>query len=336
MRGCRTMLWTVLAALALTGLAPRASAGTQGAERILSFDSDITVRADATMLVRETIRVHSTGSSIRHGIYRDFPTRYKDAHGRPYVVGFDVKEVTRDGRPEPWHTNRMKNGVRVYIGASDVVLPPGDYTYALTYATDWQLGFFVDHDELYWNVTGNGWSFPIDHTSAAVHVEGAPPDRMGKPEAYTGPQGAKGGAYTAELASDGAVRFETMAPLAPHEGLTIVVPWPKGIVRAPTPEERLLHLWESDWGQHGRRAGSAGRLRLLPGGLGPGGQRPAEGRHHPALRAAEGPLARRRPLHLAHGVRQQGLRGRPDRHGSQGIPVHQGGGRHVHPPAQTA
>ena len=49
----------------------------------------------------------------------------------------------------------------IYVGAKNIMLPPGDHTYTLTYATRRQLGFFDDHDELYWNVTGNGWTFPI-------------------------------------------------------------------------------------------------------------------------------------------------------------------------------
>lgn len=50
-------------------------------ERILDYHSDIEVRSDASMVVTETIRVVSTGNRIRHGIYRDFPTRYTDRLG---------------------------------------------------------------------------------------------------------------------------------------------------------------------------------------------------------------------------------------------------------------
>jgi hypothetical protein len=43
-------------------------------ERILSYRSDIAVRADGVLDVTETIRVNAEGAEIRHGIYRDFPT----------------------------------------------------------------------------------------------------------------------------------------------------------------------------------------------------------------------------------------------------------------------
>ncbi|MGB2889910.1 MAG: DUF2207 domain-containing protein [Candidatus Acidiferrales bacterium] len=57
-------------------------------EEILDYHSDIRVQRDASLLVRETIRVRSAGVQIHHGIYRDFPTRYKDHLGNRYVVNF--------------------------------------------------------------------------------------------------------------------------------------------------------------------------------------------------------------------------------------------------------
>jgi len=47
-------------------------------ERIISFDSEITINEDASMIVTEKINVYSNGDKIKRGIYRDFPTRYKD------------------------------------------------------------------------------------------------------------------------------------------------------------------------------------------------------------------------------------------------------------------
>jgi hypothetical protein len=109
------------------------------AEAIELFRSDITVAPDATMTVRETIRVRSAGISIRHGIFRDFPTQYRDHLGNRFVVGFQVVEVQRDGRPEPYTLETIANGVRVRIGAANVELPLGEYSYSLTYRTNRQL-----------------------------------------------------------------------------------------------------------------------------------------------------------------------------------------------------
>ena len=136
-------------------------------ERILSFDETVTVQNDGTLTVREIIRVRAEGRNIRRGIYRDFPTTYP-GNGRQIVVGFSFESATRDGQDEPWRTEPCGNGVRVYLGSARVMLPQGEHTYELVYRTDRQMGFFADHDELYWNVTGNGWDFPIDRATARI------------------------------------------------------------------------------------------------------------------------------------------------------------------------
>ena len=132
-----------------------AVAQTDQTERICSFDSRITVNPDGSMLVEETIDVESAGIDIVHGIYRDFPTRYRDRAGNRYSVLFYIVSVRRDGRKSPTTRRDLSDGVRVYFGSSSYDLPAGPHSYQFDYRTNRQLGFFRDHDELYWNVTGN-------------------------------------------------------------------------------------------------------------------------------------------------------------------------------------
>lgn len=234
----KRILLPILIALAAAGTIVPVGAEDNW-ERILSFESEIVVQADASMTVRETIRVNCAGLQIKRGIYRDFPTKYKDRFGNNMKVDFALLEVLRDGRPEPFRLENRSNGVRIYIGREDVYLDPGEYTYSLLYRTDRQLGFFKEHDELYWNVTGNGWIFPIERTSAKVKLpDGVPADAI-TAGAYTGPQGAKGGDFTSVLDDSGRVIFTATRPFGPYEGLTVVVCWPKGHVAEPTASRRL-------------------------------------------------------------------------------------------------
>ncbi|MFH0934446.1 MAG: DUF2207 domain-containing protein [Pseudomonadota bacterium] len=213
----------------------------QADERILSFDSYISVHADGSMVVEETIAVRAEGREIKRGIYRDFPTDYKDRYGNRYRVGFEVQQVLRDGEREDYHSQPLDNGVRVYIGNKDRYLQPGKYSYTLRYRTNRQLGFFEDHDELYWNVTGNGWAFPIDTARAWVKLPDVPTGSITQ-EAYTGYSGAKDKNYRAEIDAEGLAYFETTQPLRPNAGLTIVAMWPKGYVTAPTGEQQLRYF----------------------------------------------------------------------------------------------
>jgi len=206
-------------------------------ERITSFDSRITVNTDGSMQVVETIAVESAGVDIVHGIYRDFPTRFKDLVGNRYSVLFDIVSVRRDGNSEPYHTEDKGDMVRIYFGSSSYDLPPGAHTYQFNYRTNRQLGFFRDHDELYWNVTGNGWKFPIDLATATVLLPPNVRNLATGLEGYTGYEGEKGQAYTARRDEESNPTFRA-EKLAPGQGLSIVVTWPKGLIAEPTAEQK--------------------------------------------------------------------------------------------------
>ncbi|HKS67749.1 MAG TPA: DUF2207 domain-containing protein, partial [Candidatus Acidoferrales bacterium] len=233
MRGLR--YWAIALLLALLVVHPAPARAQE--ERILNYHSDIQVHPDATMVVTETIRVVSAGNRIRHGIYRDFPTRYTDRFGNHYEVGFELIGAARDGAPETTRVDDRSNGKRIYLGRSNAFLDPGEHTYTITYATNRQLGFFKGHDELFWNVTGNGWIFPIDHASATVHLPPEIPADQVKLGGYTGPQGSMQSDLTNSAAPDGTFHFESERKLPLYNGLTIRLDVPKGYFMPPTREE---------------------------------------------------------------------------------------------------
>lgn len=229
-------------------------------EQILDYRSDIRVQQDASLLVRETIRVRSAGIKIHHGIYRDFPTRYKDHLGNRYIVSFKVVEAFRDGRPEKFHVEAQSNGERIYLGDEKVVLPPGEYAYGLAYTVSREIGFFADHDELYWNVTGTGWLFPIAHASATVMLPGNIPETGIRTDGYTGPQGSHGKAFTSSLVTRDTVDFISTQPLPAGEGLTIVVSWPKGYLQQPSGTTRFRYFLQDN---RSTLVGAAGLILVL-------------------------------------------------------------------------
>ena len=208
---------------ALLALMVSIAAPAHGAERILAFDAAIEVHADGSMRVTETIRVQAEGREIRRGIYRDLPTTYRGVLGRRVTVAYTDIVVLRNGAPEPHHRTAVDDGIRIYVGDKNRFVDPGVHTYTLSYRTDRQLGFFEDHDELYWNVTGNGWSFPIDEASASVRLPPQVPGVAITVEAYTGPAGAKGQDYDAYVDDRSLAHFRTTRALGVGEGLTIVV-----------------------------------------------------------------------------------------------------------------
>lgn len=214
----------------------------QAQERIESYDIDVAVNADGSLEVTERVRVRAEGDRIRRGIYRDFPTRYRDRHGNRVVVGFEVLEVLRDGRREPWFTERRGNGVRVNTGNDDLLPVPASYSYSLRYRTTRQLGFFDGHDELYWNAIGTGWAFPVEAGRVEVRLPRPVPVADMAADGWTGAQGARDRGHAVSMPQPGVARWQLTSPLQPGEGLTLLLSFPKGVVAEPSGAQRTRWL----------------------------------------------------------------------------------------------
>lgn len=230
------LLCALFALVLSLGLAPsRADAQ----ERILSYDVEVVVERSGDLLVREIIDVVAEGREIRRGIYRDFPTRHVNEDGLSVFVTFDVLEVRHNGRPSPHHIVKYADYHRLYIGAEGTLIDRGQHRYEIRYRTAHQLAFLEDHDELYYNLIGHHWVFPIENARASVLLpEGASPMRA---EAFTGRRGSQAQDYQLEREGN-RLTFRTTRTLSPEQGMTAVITWQKGLVAAPSDDERLNKL----------------------------------------------------------------------------------------------
>jgi uncharacterized membrane protein YgcG len=218
----------VLGFLLAVALAVLSGLPAGAAEVIRIFDADIQVRPDGTLEITETITVTAEGNQIRRGVYRDIPVRTMSEGGLWSENGFELLSVERDGQDEPYHTEWQGRYLRLYLGQEEVFLSRGAHTYVIRYETTRQLRYFEDYDELYWNVTGNFWAFPILEATATVHLpEGAKAQQLA---AYTGGFGESNSDATAEGEGTSTVRFATTRPLGVQEGMTIGVGFTKGVV----------------------------------------------------------------------------------------------------------
>src|SRR5258708_33836878 len=90
--------------------------------------------------------------------------------------------------------------------------------------------FLEEHEEFYWNVTGNDWLVPIDYASATIFF---PEEASGKLKAQAF-SGVYGSAEKAKASVEGAVvTTETLNPLEIRGGLTVDVYVPQGILHKP-------------------------------------------------------------------------------------------------------
>ena len=208
------------------------------------FDVAIQILQDSSIEVTETIVAKVENVNINRGIIRSFPVEYTDKNGNPVEVGFDVNEITLDSAAVPWKISRSGRNADVMIGDPDKIITPGLHTFKIKYTASRHIGFFEDHDELYWNVTGSDFSFPVIDAACSVSLPGKPAgEGFNTIEWYIGEYGAKGDKNRARLTADKSV--VTTGPLNVGEAMTVVYTWPKGIITPPPPpkqDNELAHM----------------------------------------------------------------------------------------------
>lgn len=199
----------------------------QNSERILNFDAVIQVQSDGSLLITEKITVRAAGDQIKRGIVRTIPVSYKSEDGKWIHGDFAVQYALRGEEAENYRVQKSGQEVSIYFGDRDVLLEPGIYVYTFCYTLTRQLGFYEDFDELYWNVTGHNWDFPIEKAHCEVRLpDGA---HVLEAMAYEGKSGST--AKTAPVRQDERVlEFSSGKIYPPGEGMTVAVSWPKGVV----------------------------------------------------------------------------------------------------------
>ncbi len=206
---------------------------------ITKFHADITIHKDASLLVQETMLVNFHES--RHGIYREIPFKYRDERDNSIKTPLHVQSVTdQAGMQRTYKVSKRRNVVNIRIGDSKKYVS-GYQTYVITYDVQNALLFFNDHDELYWNVTGNYWWAPIQEASARVILAGGEMSQTLWAACYTGVSGSRATECSFE-ASHNSADFSTTKNLSPREGLTIAFGWDKGLVAPPTAMRKLLWM----------------------------------------------------------------------------------------------
>jgi uncharacterized membrane protein len=208
---------------------------------IRNFDVQIKVQTDATLDVTEILEVHFTGSW--NGLYRTIPIQYRDAAGFNYTLFIEPQGVTDDnGNPLKYEVSNQGANKRFKIYVPNAV--DATRTVIIRYKVLDGLRFFQDHDELYWNITGNETDATVDNASARIEL---PANVTGlRATAYTGTLGSRGQEADVKIQGN-VVEIHMQRPLFFHEGLTAVVGWDKGIVHEPGFLQNALLFLRSNW-----------------------------------------------------------------------------------------
>ena len=215
-----------------------ANADEDQPEQILNFNSNITVNQDASIDITENISVYAKQQAIKHGITRWLPTSYIDDSGHYRYPHYQIRVVEVNNQPSPFHINQKNNKLIIYIGKSSWLLSPGIYNYTIQYHVNNAINFLDNEDELYWNITGNFWDFPILQAEATITLPQSA--AISHFAGYTGRLGEKGNDFRTSQLTANQISFTTINSLDPGMGLTIGIAWPKGFIQKESLVNQLI------------------------------------------------------------------------------------------------
>ncbi len=221
------------------------AAADRGGYAIRDFHTEIAVQENSDLLVTEHLTVDF--SEPRHGIYRSIPVRYTDPRGFGYSLGFRLLGVTGgDGDKVGTKTSNQGRYVNIRIGDADRTVQ-GKMVYVIRYRIRDALLHTPEHDELYWNATGNEWRVPIDRASATVVLPAPLLADSVEALAYTGGYGSTERNAEVAFPEPGTVTYTAQDRLGALEGLTVDAVWPAGYVAVPGSWDRFLRFLGDNW-----------------------------------------------------------------------------------------
>ncbi len=208
-----------------------ANAQTKTQEEITNFNVEYNVQEDGTVYVIETIDYYFP--EPKHGIYREIPLKKVNQDGETYLMTASNIYVYKDERRHVTFEDYSKyDRIKLQIGNPDLLVT-GARTYTIHYTLSGALTYFSDHDEFYWNVTGNDWEVPIKSSKVIVRL----PNTISKDvtaNCFTGNLGStETNCSATPIANE--IFYITNDGLSQGDGLTITAFFPKGHVAVLEP-----------------------------------------------------------------------------------------------------
>lgn len=215
---------------------------------ITDFDVNVQVNKDSTLIVDEHIVADFTREP-HHGIYRDIPVKYRDDFGNKMSLRFELLSVKdADGKNWWYETSYYDNYVSIKAGDADSYFD-GPTVFDIKYKVN-LLGKAVqyeDHDEIYWNVTGDQWTIPIRSATATFTLpENIPVENLDA-ICFTGFYGESEQNCQYNI-GENVISFDLLEGLDVYEGFTTSIKLPKGTLDAPSISQRILWFLQDNWG----------------------------------------------------------------------------------------
>ena len=210
-------------------------------EQITLFKTEIVQEKNTDIHITEEI--HYYFPTYKHGIIREIPTAYKVQANFKRPTTLSLNEIYYYSKQNPnsrynMYERSSSNGYAIFkIGDPESTIQ-GEYVYVIKYTLKNAVNYFDDHDELYLNITGNGWSVPILQAYSTIQVPGEILEKV----CYTGSTGSTISDCTFEDIDKNTVKVTVNNPLGSLEGYTVALKMPKGTLEDTTRRQMLAFL----------------------------------------------------------------------------------------------
>jgi len=203
------------------------------------YTIEISVEKNGDLNIVEKLNV-DFGHESKHGIYRDIPLDFNAPDGKKHKLEItDIFVTDENIQPYTIKLSKWGNNIRIRIGDPNTYVT-GAKTYIIRYRVKYALYNLGNIDELYWNSIGTGWAVPIKEGVTKVYLPFDSPSIQFA--CYTGAYGSRGKDCKAKKEGNTVV-FALTKSLAPHEGMTVAVGWPAGIINI----QSGLPFWKNPW-----------------------------------------------------------------------------------------
>jgi len=195
----------------------------QAQEKSWDFEEwrvDIEINKDSTFVVREVQTFNFQGNF--HWVKRDIVKQ--KIRKITNVEIFDEEGRKLSGREVEISQDSRQVSIKLNFDLTDV-----QKTWVFQYKVHGGLGYFEEHDELYWNAVSAEREVPIKKVEVFIHLPEEVPQGL-QQNLYIGKLGSKTTSSNYEVIESSILHYWGDS-IGPYEDFTIVAGWPKGIIQ---------------------------------------------------------------------------------------------------------
>lgn len=169
--GCLAIFIAVLTPVKVTAQS-NTVANAQPSESIQKFESYIILTNNGSLEVTETITYQT--QVAKHGIYRYIPSVLDQAWWSVWRTPIS-QVIIKDESGQDYQFEQSTDDGTIFlkIGDPDTTFT-GQKKYLISYKVDRAAREFTDSQQLFWDITGEGWQLPIMKTEIVIDLPASP------------------------------------------------------------------------------------------------------------------------------------------------------------------